>query len=142
VVEGAPLLRAYRLIPYRGFESLPLRHKCEGPHSGPFAFVAERDVWTNPPVRQIGRKADLDMHAQRACPEGASAMDGASQSLPLRHKCEGPQALARAAKPMPWPRGVRSATWPLEHRLRGVVPIGRLSSDSSFSADRKAKHER
>ena len=26
MVEGAPLLRAYRLIPYRGFESLALRH--------------------------------------------------------------------------------------------------------------------
>ena len=24
--EGAPLLRVYRLIPYRGFESLSLRH--------------------------------------------------------------------------------------------------------------------
>ena len=26
VVEGAPLLREYALIAYRGFESLPLRH--------------------------------------------------------------------------------------------------------------------
>ena len=30
MAEGAPLLRAYRLIPYRGFESLALRHAlCE-----------------------------------------------------------------------------------------------------------------
>jgi hypothetical protein len=29
VAEGAPLLRAYRLIPYRGFESLALRHLSE-----------------------------------------------------------------------------------------------------------------
>ena len=27
VAEGAPLLREYRLIPYRGFESLSLRHQ-------------------------------------------------------------------------------------------------------------------
>ena len=26
MAEGAPLLREYRLIPYRGFESLSLRH--------------------------------------------------------------------------------------------------------------------
>ena len=26
VVEGAPLLREYAVIPHRGFESLPLRH--------------------------------------------------------------------------------------------------------------------
>ena len=26
MTEGAPLLRVYRLIPYRGFESLSLRH--------------------------------------------------------------------------------------------------------------------
>ena len=30
MAEGAPLLRAYRLIPYRGFESLALRQAvCE-----------------------------------------------------------------------------------------------------------------
>ncbi len=30
VAEGAPLLREYRLIPYRGFESLPLRQRVLG----------------------------------------------------------------------------------------------------------------
>ena len=30
LVESAPLLRVYRLIPYRGFESLPLRHPGSG----------------------------------------------------------------------------------------------------------------
>ena len=30
VAEGAPLLREYRLIPYRGFESLSLRHTKKG----------------------------------------------------------------------------------------------------------------
>ncbi len=31
MAEGAPLLREYRLIPYRGFESLSLRHTNKGP---------------------------------------------------------------------------------------------------------------
>ncbi len=37
VAEGAPLLRAYRFIPYRGFESLSLRH-----FSFPLLFGKER----------------------------------------------------------------------------------------------------
>ncbi|GEM_PF-2423254 len=36
VAEGAPLLRAYTLIAYRGFESLSLRHTSKAPLLAPF----------------------------------------------------------------------------------------------------------
>jgi hypothetical protein len=36
VVEGAPLLREYTSKAYRGFESLPLRHKAESERWRPF----------------------------------------------------------------------------------------------------------
>ncbi len=51
MAEGAPLLRVYTLIAYRGFESLALRHKTS-PYQGAF-FMAEIEVKQNPPVRQI-----------------------------------------------------------------------------------------
>ena len=43
MAEGAPLLRVYRLIPYRGFESLALRHKQKGPLQGPFLFMVKNE---------------------------------------------------------------------------------------------------
>ncbi len=58
LVESAPLLRVYRLIPYRGFESLPLRHFCDGscdrrdfPHKSKFESEdgpgkARKCVWS------------------------------------------------------------------------------------------------
>ena len=41
MAEGAPLLREYTLIAYRGFESLSLRHK-KSPFLGAFV-MAERE---------------------------------------------------------------------------------------------------
>ena len=42
MAEGAPLLREYTLIAYRGFESLLLRHpNVKTPLWGPFAFLFE-----------------------------------------------------------------------------------------------------
>ena len=39
MAEGAPLLREYTLIAYRGFESLLLRHpNKKGAHGAPFLF--------------------------------------------------------------------------------------------------------
>ena len=59
--EGAPLLREYRLIPYRGFESLPLRQYCRatGLEAGPgrrsgVDFPGEMAEW-------------LKAHAWKAC---------------------------------------------------------------------------
>ena len=46
VAEGAPLLREYRLIPYRGFESLSLRHTNKGPLGS--LFMRRRRVWLAP----------------------------------------------------------------------------------------------
>jgi hypothetical protein len=43
VAEGAPLLRAYTLIAYRGFESLALRHN-QTPQLRGF-FMSETTVW-------------------------------------------------------------------------------------------------
>ena len=53
MAEGAPLLRVYRLIPYRGFESLALRHlNKKGTQRVPFLFSgSERDLEESP-VRQ------------------------------------------------------------------------------------------
>jgi hypothetical protein len=50
VAEGAPLLREYTLIAYRGFESLLLRHKQESPPSAGFFVSLEnsgfkRTLW-------------------------------------------------------------------------------------------------
>ena len=59
MAEGAPLLRAYRLIPYRGFESLPLRQSRKGPQMGPFSFLL---VWAG------GRTLRFDK-----APQGAGA---------------------------------------------------------------------
>jgi hypothetical protein len=39
VAEGAPLLRAYTLIAYRGFESLFLRQIKKPPFKGAFLFA-------------------------------------------------------------------------------------------------------
>jgi hypothetical protein len=41
VAEGAPLLRAYTLIAYRGFESLALRHN-QTPHCGVFFWLRRK----------------------------------------------------------------------------------------------------
>ena len=39
MAEGAPLLREYTLIAYRGFESLLLRHLIKKGPSGPFFMM-------------------------------------------------------------------------------------------------------
>ena len=44
MAEGAPLLRAYTLIAYRGFESLLLRQKPKGSRMGPFWFLGDGGV--------------------------------------------------------------------------------------------------
>ena len=43
MAEGAPLLRAYTLIAYRGFESLTLRHKKKDRPLGGLFFMAESE---------------------------------------------------------------------------------------------------
>lgn len=62
VAEGAPLLRVYRLIPYRGFESLALRHLAKkGTLGCPFLLAGglrdlDEDRYAGPPVRKIALK--------------------------------------------------------------------------------------
>ena len=41
MAEGAPLLREYTLIAYRGFESLLLRHLIKKGPTGPFFYDVE-----------------------------------------------------------------------------------------------------
>ena len=43
VVEGARLESEYTAKPYRGFESLPLRHSPEGEREGLDAWIEELD---------------------------------------------------------------------------------------------------
>ena len=100
VAEGAPLLRVYRLIPYRGFESLALRHlKQKGhPFGWPFCFSRLRArTWFEP--RDAGRSgstnspppASLRRGAQRRSPRSGSEhpIGCSDQSLALRHAvCE------------------------------------------------------
>ena len=71
--EGAPLLREYRLIPYRGFESLPLRQNFRlegigaarlGRRGSSGAFQEEKDCVS----RLMGEMAErLKAHAWKAC---------------------------------------------------------------------------
>ena len=60
-----------------------LHRQIERAPPGPFRFGGEGG-WTNPPVRQIGRKADLGAGASRQRSAGPRAMDGPSSSLRVR----------------------------------------------------------
>ena len=73
MAEGAPLLRAYTLIAYRGFESLLLRQKQKGPccKAGAFLFLVEQAVWTNAlGSTKRDHRSVLDGVASDAAPKG------------------------------------------------------------------------
>src|SRR5215831_584923 len=62
------------------------------PHSGPFSFLSEREVWTNPPGSTNSSGTNLD--SRRLAPQarsagGVSLMDETNISLPLRQTQKG-----------------------------------------------------
>ena len=83
MAEGAPLLRVYRLIPYRGFESLALRHLYRKGHprrGALFGLGGEgRGLGSNPPVRQIRLRGEFDSES-RTTRSKAKAPAGAQQA--------------------------------------------------------------
>jgi hypothetical protein len=93
VAEGAPLLREYGSKAHRGFESLPLRQTQKNPAKAGF-FVSGKEVGQikstvrSTRVRLPGRRAreDVDIGDARR----ARAMEGPSQSLPLRQTQKNP----------------------------------------------------
>ena len=89
VAEGAPLLREYRLIPYRGFESLPLRQDFRTPRGACRAFC-----WVQSKVEGVregrlefrGEMAEwLKAHAWKACVGQPTV--GSNPTLSARFPC-------------------------------------------------------
>ena len=59
MAEGAPLLREYTLIRYRGFESLPLRHFYESPFFFvifPSYIIFILDLYIHGPATYLSRR--------------------------------------------------------------------------------------
>ena len=80
VAEGAPLLRVYRLIPYRGFESLPLRQGFSRPTEARGGPDGDPGVHGN-----AGEVAEwLKAHAWKACVRQRTEGSNPSLSASLR----------------------------------------------------------
>ncbi len=79
MVEGARLECVYAVIPYRGFESHPLRHKRQGARSGPLFVCRERGS-VNEPMFDDEVQAGFRPRG----PKAQGAARAASKSHPLR----------------------------------------------------------
>ena len=81
MAEGAPLLRVYTLIAYRGFESLSLRHIKRTRRLSGFLCLVVRDE--NPIEGTINSCNELRQGAKRRSPEGVVTALRLKQSIPL-----------------------------------------------------------
>ncbi len=122
MVEGARLESVCTVTPYRGFESLPLRHIRKGARPGPLSYVAEREIkirtgpGTKPNRGHCGWRYARSRRGQRTSQAPGSTTEARSAGVAAT---EGSQSLRTA--------GLRSAMLPqAAPRRRGslVTPRG------------------